>query len=35
MVRGPIEASAEAARDGVEDAAHVVVERFEHEPEDA
>jgi hypothetical protein len=33
-VQGPVEGSAEAARDGVEDAAHTVVERFEREPED-
>jgi hypothetical protein len=33
-VQGPVEGSTEAARDGVEDAAHVVAERFEHEPED-
>jgi hypothetical protein len=34
MVQGPIEGSAEAARDGVEDAAHTVAEQFEREPED-
>jgi hypothetical protein len=34
-VQGPVERSAEAARDGVEDAARVVAERFKHEPEDA
>jgi hypothetical protein len=34
-VQGPIKGSAEAARDGVEDAARAVAERFEHEPEDA
>jgi hypothetical protein len=34
-VQGPVEGSAEAARDGIEDAARVVAERFEHEPEDA
>jgi hypothetical protein len=33
-VQGPVEGSVEAARDGVEDAAHEVVERFEREPED-
>jgi hypothetical protein len=33
-VQGPVEGSAEAARDGVEDAAHAEVERFEREPED-
>jgi hypothetical protein len=35
VVQGPVEGSAEAARDGVEDAARAVTERFEHEPEDA
>jgi hypothetical protein len=34
-VQGPVEGSAEATRDGVEDAAHAVAEGFEHEPEDA
>jgi hypothetical protein len=34
-VQGPIEGSAKAARDGVEDAAHAVADRFEREPEDA
>jgi hypothetical protein len=34
-VQGPVEGSAEAARDDVEDAAHVEAERFEREPEDA
>jgi hypothetical protein len=34
-VQGPVEGSAEAARDGVEDAAHEVAERFKREPEDA
>jgi hypothetical protein len=34
-MQGPIEGSAEAARDGVEDAARVVAEQFEREPEDA
>jgi hypothetical protein len=34
-VQGPVEGSAEAARDGVEDAARAVIERFEREPEDA
>jgi hypothetical protein len=33
-VQGPIEGSAEAARDGIEDAACSVAERFEREPED-
>jgi hypothetical protein len=33
-VQGHIEGSAEAARDGVEDAARTVAERFEREPED-
>jgi hypothetical protein len=35
VVQGPVEGFAEAARDGVEDAVHAVVERFEREPEDA
>jgi hypothetical protein len=35
VVQGPVEGSAEAARDSVEDAAHTMAERFEHEPEDA
>jgi hypothetical protein len=34
-MQGPIEGFAEATMDGVEDAAHVVAERFEREPEDA
>jgi hypothetical protein len=34
-VQGPVEGSAEAARDGIEDAARAVAERFEREPEDA
>jgi hypothetical protein len=34
-VQGPIEGSTEAARDGVEDAARAVAERFERETEDA
>jgi hypothetical protein len=34
-VQGPVEGSAKAARDGVEDAACAVAERFEREPEDA
>jgi hypothetical protein len=34
-VQGPVEGSTEAARDGIEDAARAVVERFEREPEDA
>jgi hypothetical protein len=33
-MQGPIEGSAEAARDGVEDAARAVAEQFEREPED-
>jgi hypothetical protein len=32
-VQGPVEGFVEATRDGIEDAARVVVERFEHEPE--
>jgi hypothetical protein len=35
VVQGPIEGSAEAARDGVENAACAVAERFKREPEDA
>jgi hypothetical protein len=35
VVQGPVEGSAEAARDGVEDAARAVAERFEREPENA
>jgi hypothetical protein len=35
VVQGPVEGSTEAARDGVEEAARAVAERFEHEPEDA
>jgi hypothetical protein len=34
-VQGPVEGFTEAARDSVEDAAHVIAERFEREPEDA
>jgi hypothetical protein len=34
-VQGPVEGSAEAAKDDIEDAARAVVERFECEPEDA
>jgi hypothetical protein len=34
-VQGPVEGSAEAAKDDIEDAARVVAERFEREPEDA
>jgi hypothetical protein len=34
-VQGPVEGSAEAARDVVEDAARAVAERFEREPKDA
>jgi hypothetical protein len=34
-VQGPVEESVEASRDGVEDVAHAVAERFEREPEDA
>jgi hypothetical protein len=33
-VQGHVEGSAEAARDGIEDAARAVAERFEREPED-
>jgi hypothetical protein len=33
-MQGAIEGSMEAARDGVEDAAHAVVERFERGPDD-
>jgi hypothetical protein len=33
VVQGPVEGSAEAARDGIEDAARAVAERFEREPE--
>jgi uncharacterized protein (DUF3084 family) len=35
VVQGLVEGSAEAARDGVEDATRAVAERFEREPEDA
>jgi hypothetical protein len=35
VVKGLAEGSAEAARDGVEDATRAIAERFEHEPEDA
>jgi hypothetical protein len=35
VVQGPVEGSAEAARESVEDAARAVAERFEPEPEDA
>jgi hypothetical protein len=35
VVQGLVEGSVEAARDGVEEAAHTVAERFEREPEDA
>jgi hypothetical protein len=34
VVQGSVEGSAEAARDGVEDAARAVAKRFEREPED-
>jgi hypothetical protein len=34
-MQGPVEGFAEATRDGVEDAARAVAERFEREPEDA
>jgi hypothetical protein len=34
-VQGPIEGSAEAARDDIENAARAVAERFEREPKDA
>jgi hypothetical protein len=33
-VQGPVEGSAEAARDGIEDPARAVAKRFEREPED-
>jgi hypothetical protein len=33
-VQGPVEGFAEAVRDGVEDATHVVAEWFERKPED-
>jgi hypothetical protein len=33
-VQGPIEGSVEATRDGVEDAAQAIAERFEREPKD-
>jgi hypothetical protein len=33
-VQEPVEGFAEAARDCIEDGAHVVAERFEREPED-
>jgi hypothetical protein len=35
VVQGPVEASAEVARDNVEDAACAVAEQLEREPEDA
>jgi hypothetical protein len=35
VVQGPVEGSAEAARDGVENAARAVAKRFERETEDA
>jgi hypothetical protein len=35
MVQGLVEGSVEAAREGVEDAARAVAERFERQPEDA
>jgi hypothetical protein len=35
VVQGLIKGSAEAARDGIEEATRVIVERFEREPEDA
>jgi hypothetical protein len=34
VVQGPVEGSAEAARDGIEDDVRAVAERFEREPED-
>jgi hypothetical protein len=34
-VQGPVEESTETTSFGVEDVAHVIAERFEHEPEDA
>jgi hypothetical protein len=33
-VQGPVEGSAENAKDGIEESAHAVAERFEREPED-
>jgi hypothetical protein len=33
-VQGHVEGFAEDARDGIEDAAHVIAEQFEREPED-
>jgi hypothetical protein len=35
VVQGPVEGSAEATRDDVEEAARAVAERFKREPEDA
>jgi hypothetical protein len=35
VVHGPVEGSAEAARDGVEEAVRAVAERFKREPKDA
>jgi hypothetical protein len=35
VVQGPVEGFAEAARDDVEDVAHVIAEWFECEPKDA
>jgi hypothetical protein len=34
VTQGPVEGSVEAIRDGVEDAARAVAERFEREPDD-
>jgi hypothetical protein len=34
IVQGPVEGSVDAARDGVEDVACAVAERFKREPED-
>jgi hypothetical protein len=35
VVQGPVEGSAEATRDDIEEAARAVAERFKREPEDA
>jgi hypothetical protein len=35
VVQGSVEGSAEVSRDGVEDSARAVAERFEREPENA
>jgi hypothetical protein len=34
-VQGPVEGFVEVARDGIEDAARIIAERFKCEPEDA